>query len=330
MRTDVGVSHRRWVAFLEESCELADEPALSGRDGYRVRALASDPEPFGLLELRPESGFAGAHVVNELLMLVRAHDPEGGACRIAQARAQLDAMRCFSPREYAAHEIAGALADFALGEHDGLPVRVAIARGMADDAFTMSAAIAIALSTGNVVAASALADDAITRFFDDPRVVYQIANVRQCTFDFRAAIDASSRLFDLAEAAGVSAAEKRQLALRMRSLGELVELTDAHDLDASSLIAQIQFAVDRVRERGHRTWGIELVTAGWGASLLEIQIDAEPRRCRVLHERLGEALRTAFGRAALHPVMIVYMPSRYRTLSRHHEHARASSVRSDA
>jgi tetratricopeptide (TPR) repeat protein len=278
MRAETGVSVRRWVAFRQES--------FSSRNSWINDEVDPRVHPFGRLELGPESGVAGRALINELLRLIRARRLGPVCDALGQVCAQLEMTRCVSVEDLAVHEIAAAIADFALGEHHGLRERIERARGFHDDAFTKAGAMMIALGMGELASARELADDALAHAPPDARVLRQAAQVYQYTLDFRAAIAAYATLFDLADIAGASRRARYQIVRELEVLGGAALYADEHDLDMPRLIRRVELAVALARDEGYPVRSVELVE-----DLLAIEIDAPEGVALALSRRIAGTLR---------------------------------------
>ncbi|RKP55909.1 hypothetical protein [Pararobbsia silviterrae] len=267
---------------------------------------------FGALALPADSKVAGARIIDAMLSRIplsrigTAEASKAACAAIRHARAQLDTMRCRGPGDFATHEMACALADFALGDHAGLYVRLTSARAMGDDAFMSAGTLMVVLNTGWLMPARDLAADALDRYPDDACVLRQVANVYLCGLEFRPAIEVLSTLFDLAERSGATDEMKWRLASELMQLGALVERVDEAMLDERALVVQVQLAIDVACEAGHAIIGLEWRAAGSGGAAIEMGIDASARRCERLAARLAEVLDAYVDRRARQIVTIVY------------------------
>ncbi|HTJ95674.1 MAG TPA: hypothetical protein VL424_21470, partial [Pararobbsia sp.] len=328
----MGVTKRRWAAFLEESLPIWKPLACQGDAnevdedyeddvecaGDAAREAEDDLDVnyyhFGMLELSPESGVAGAHLINELLECVRIRREVRMGEEIRRLQAQIDSMRSLCARDCAVHEMASAIADYAFGEHDGLAARVANARRMFDDEFMITGAMMLALETGELAAARDLAREAVNRYPGDPMVLLQAGKIYQARCEFRIAVEVLSALFDIAERSGASWRHKRFLAFEIRDIGNLSERAEALGLDEELLGRRVDFAFAMARERGHKILGVDFLCCVEGAEMMEIEIDGFDESCDAAYVALCDELVERFGYEAYYLMLITYRSAHYESV----------------
>lgn len=326
MRTDVGVMERRWVSFL---CEpWPDEELGSAYDEHGVRHTGNaecqvnvcdevNPEfdPFGRLELGMDSAVPERAVVNEILRLVRVRKIKHVGSELRCARARLIATRCHFPHDLAVHEIACAIADFALGDHEGLDDRVNLARSLDDSAFVVAGAMLVALGTGRVEVARSLALQAMARYANDTMILWQVADVFQCVGDFRQAVEAMSALFDLAERANASWSEKRYLASRIEGLSDILDFVEERAIKADDLLDAVAIAIEVARSHGYEIYGVELGGGILGGTILEIHIPACYEACLATCLAMYDVLRDRYDDETNYFICIGYRGSNFKSIS---------------
>lgn len=285
MRTEVGVSQRSWVSFVEDSCshswsEIQPCGVERGVDQSDDIGLVEVPEShaFGALELPRDVDICGAHIVNDVLALVRQRREGCVGDLLRRARARLEVMRCDRTRDLAVHEMAIAIADYGLGEYDGLAEHVASARNMQDDAFSMVGAMMIALGMGEIAAARKLSAEALQRFPRNAWVLRQAGDIYQCTMELHSAIDVLSTLFDIAREADASFSILEDLAWEVAGLSDLTELC-GWEPHCTDFVAPLQTAVDCIHSQGHKLLGIQMSHPGIDTTMIQLYIDGNYASC---------------------------------------------------
>lgn len=271
--------------------------------------------PFGLFELSPEAGIVGWQWINDLLTCIRnrIEEPQGEGIR--SLRAKIESLRCDSARDLAAHAMASAVAEYALGEHEGLAARVDNARAMHDDAFMAVGAMMIAIGTGELTAARALARDAVSRYPNDATVLRQAGYVYQAVCEFREAIEVLSTLFDIAERSGASWHQKMNLASEIEEIGEFLERAEERGVDEPVFAQAIELAVSLAREQGHKILGVDVRSLGEESEGIEIQIDALTDKRRPLYHALVKEYRHRCGDEAYRLLLFTYESYHFQSVS---------------
>jgi hypothetical protein len=347
MRTEVGVSKRRWAGFIEESVmmrsALFNMDDEDEEDDAFVRAGEQADEddedevddevddagdehdacdrPFGFLELSPEDGVVGWQWINELLSCVRSRDRGMQIESIRCLRAQIESLRCNCARDLGIHAMASSIAEWALGEHEGLPARVDHARAMHDNAFMATGAMMIALETGNLPAARELARDAVSRYPHEPMVLRQAGTVYQAVCEFRESIEVLSALFDIAERDNASWDLKCGLAFEIEEISDFLVRAESRGVDEPVFARAMDLAISMARERGYAILGVNVSSLGDESEGIEIQIDGSSDECRRLYFAFCDAYIDRCGEEAYYRLLFTYESWFYEAIATNAESA---------
>jgi tetratricopeptide (TPR) repeat protein len=295
---------------LDDEDDDQDEKGVDDKGAERDACL----RPFGVLELRPEEGIVGWQWINELLTCVRTRGDGQQDEAIRRLRAQIESLRCDCARDLAVHAMASSIAEYALGELEGLAARVDQARVMHDSAFMAAGAMMIAIQIGDLAAARSLARDSVRRYPRDAIVLRQAGNVYQAVCEFREAIEVLSTLFDIAERAGASWHLKTGLASEIEEIGGFLERTEARGVDETVFARGVDLAICMARERGFTVLGVAVSSLYPEAEGIDIRIDGSLDDCRALYHDLCDAYIDRCGEEAYYRLLLSYLPRHYEGL----------------